>query len=161
MYCFWILPRLLTPCPNDQRQLQYYGITGRTHHWISWWLTNQTQRVVISGTESDYVNFISGDPQGTVLGLLMFLLYINYINKNFLLSVRLFADDCVVYRSISNYDNTTVLLVISNWAHVWQNINKCVLLRVTRNHSLFASKYSLNVQMIQLSNTYKYLGSFT
>ena len=92
------------------------------------------QRLVISGTESDYVNVISGVPQGTVLGPLMFLLYINDISKNILSSIRLFADDCVVYRSISNYDDTTILQndldVISNWAHVWH----------------------------QLSNTYKYLG---
>jgi len=53
-------------------KLQCYGITGRTHHRISHWLTNQTQRVVISGTESDYINVISGVPQGTVLGPLMF-----------------------------------------------------------------------------------------
>jgi len=145
-------------------KLQYYGITGRTHHWISQWLTNRMQRVVISGTESDYINVISGVPQGTMLGPLMFLLYINDISKNIISSIRLFADDCVVYQLISNYDDTTVLQndldVISNWAHVWQmkfNVNKCVLLRVTRNHSPFASKYSLNGQIIQLSYMYKYL----
>jgi len=100
-----------------------------------------------------------------VLGPLMFLLYINDISKNILSSIQLFADDCVVYRLISNYDDIAVLQndldVISNWAHVWQikfNVNKCVLLRVTRNHSPFASKYSLSSQMIQLSNTCKYLG---
>jgi len=76
------------------------------------------ERVVISGTESDCINVISGVPQGTVLGPFMFLLYINDISKNILSSIRLFADDCVV----SNYNNTTVLQndldVISNWAHV-------------------------------------------
>ena len=55
-------------------KLQSYGITGRTHHWLSQWLTKRTQRVVINGTESDYVRVISGVPQGTVLGPLMFLL---------------------------------------------------------------------------------------
>ena len=145
--------------------LQSYGITGRTHHWVTQWLTKRTQRVVINGTESDYVHVISGVPQGTVLGPLMFLLYINDISENISSSIRLFADDCIVFRSISNNDDTTLLQKdldeISNWAHVWQmkfNVSKCVLLRVTRNHSLFTSTYILNNETIQLSDTYKYLG---
>jgi len=54
----------------------------------------------------------------------MFLLYIYDISKNILSSIRLFADDCVVYQSISNYDDTIVLQndldIISNRAHVWE-----------------------------------------
>ena len=74
----------------------------------------------------------------------MFLLYINDISEIISSSIRLFADDCIVYRSISNNDDTTLLQKdldeISNWAHIWQmkfNVSKCVLLRVTRNHSPF------------------------
>jgi len=70
-------------------KLQYYDITGRTHHWISRWLTNRMQRVVISGTESDHVNVISRVPQGTVLGPFMFLLCINDIRKNILLCLQM------------------------------------------------------------------------
>ena len=90
--------------------------------------------------------------------------YINDISENISSSIRLFADDCIVYRSISSNDNTTLLQKdldeISNWAHVWQmkcNVNKCVLLRVTRNHSPFTSTYILNNETIQLSDTYKFL----
>jgi len=44
-------------------KLQSYGITGRTHHWISQWLKKRAQRVVVNGVESDYVRVISGVPQ--------------------------------------------------------------------------------------------------
>ena len=120
---------------------------------------------MINGTESDYVCDILGVPQGTVLGPLMFLLYMNDVSENISSSIRLFADDCIIYCSISNNDDTTLLQKdldeISNWAHVWQmkfNVSKCVLLRVTRDHSLFTSTHILNNETIQLSDTYKYLG---
>jgi len=146
-------------------KLQSYGIAGRTHQWISQWLTKRTQRVVVNGTESDYVGVISGVPQGTVLGPLMFLLYINDISENILSTIRLFADDCIMYRSINSSGDTSILQrdldEITNWANKWQlkfNVSKCVLVRVTRNHSQFTDSYTLNNQTIQLSDTYKYLG---
>ena len=146
-------------------KLQSYGISGRTHHWISQWLTKRAQRVIINGIESDYVRVISGVPQGTVLGPLMFLLYINDISENISSTIRLFADDCIVYRPIINSDDTNMLQKdldeISNWACKWQlkfNVSKCVLLRVTRNHSQFTNSYILNNQTIQLSDACRYLG---
>ena len=103
-------------------KLQYYGITGRTYHWI-------TKRI---------------------------LLNINDISKNISSNVCLFADNCIVHRPIKavkkNLDET------SDWAYKWQlkfNVNKCVLLSVTRNHSSYTSRHTLNNQTIQSSDTYK------
>ena len=114
---------------------------------------------------STFVSVISGVPQGTVLGPLLFLLYINDINSNILSSIRLFVDDCVVYRTISNEDDMVLLQKdideISRWAQRWQmkfNINKCVLLRFTRRHLPLINNYTLNNQTIKSSNTYKYIG---
>ena len=59
-----------------------YGIIGRTHNWISEWLTKQTQRVVINGSQSDYIPVISGVPQGSILGPLVFLLYIKLVKTS-------------------------------------------------------------------------------
>ena len=76
-------------------KLQYYGINNKIYHWISNWLTKRTQRVLVV---SNHVPVISVAPQGTVLGPLMFLLYISDINKNITSSkLGLFADDCVTY----------------------------------------------------------------
>ena len=60
------------------------------------------QKVVLDGEMSDPVSVTSGVPQGTVLGPLMFLLYINDINQNINSKIRLFADDCVLYREINS-----------------------------------------------------------
>ena len=90
-------------------KLQNYGIQGKTNKWINKLLKFRNQKVVLDGEMSDPVPVTSGVPQGTVLGPLMFLLYINDINlyindinQNINSKIRLFADDCVLYRKINS-----------------------------------------------------------
>ena len=75
-------------------KLDYYGILGSTHKWISSWLSGRSQQVVLNGQASDPVPFLSGVPQGSVLGPILFLFFINDLPDNIKSSVRLFADDC-------------------------------------------------------------------
>ena len=75
-------------------KLEFYGIRGHLFKWISSWLTKRYQRVIVDGESSSATTVKSGVPQGTVLGPLMFLVYINDINEIITSSVRLFADDC-------------------------------------------------------------------
>ena len=79
-------------------KLAHYGIQGDAHKWIRSWLTLRLQRVVVDGEASDFVRVKSGVPQGTVLRPVMFLLYINDISENLTFHIRLFADDCIMYR---------------------------------------------------------------
>ena len=83
-------------------KLQNYGIQGETTKWINKWVKFRNQKVVLDGEMSDPVPVTSGVPQGTVLVPLMFLLYINDINQNINSKMRLFADDCVLYREINS-----------------------------------------------------------
>ena len=81
--------------------VDYYGIRGSTHKWITSWLSGRFQKVVLDGQASDPVPVLSGVPQGSVLGAFLFLIFIIFINdlpENIRSSVRLFADDCVLYR---------------------------------------------------------------
>ena len=76
--------------------MAHFSIQSNTH-WIATWLTTRTQRVKVEGEKSNDKRVLSGVPQGTVLGPLMFLLYINDIDTDICSSIRLFADDCMLY----------------------------------------------------------------
>ena len=104
-------------------KLQYYGINNKIYHWISNRLTKRTQRVLVFGSSSNYVLVTSGVLQDTVLGPLMFLLCINDINKNITSSkLGLFANDCVIYKTIYNKDDSIALQndlsALSDWARI-------------------------------------------
>ena len=75
------------------RRLLSNGICNQTYSWMASWLTRRKQRVVIDGITSRWVSVKSGVPQGTVLGPLMFLFYINDIGDNVLSKLKHFAGD--------------------------------------------------------------------
>ena len=86
-----------------------YGIRGKTLLWIDSFLCSRQQRVVINGAKSKWAPVLSGVPQGTVLGPLLFSLYNNDIMVDIDSEIRLFADDCVFYRQIHSIEDTVKL----------------------------------------------------
>ncbi len=90
--------------------LLYYGISGPILHWLTAFLTDRTQCVLLDGSSSDTLTVSSGVPQGTVLGPLLFLIYINDLSlstRNS--STRLFADDSLLYRAVKTLDDCRLL----------------------------------------------------
>ena len=87
-------------------KLYGYGIGGKTLKWIDSFLCFRQQRVVVNGIKSDWAPVLSGVPQGTVLGPVLFSLYINDITTDIDSEIRLFADDCVCYREIKGTEDT-------------------------------------------------------
>jgi hypothetical protein len=87
--------RLLTKIANS-------GVDSRVVVWIRAFLLGRTQRVRVGGQLSAEVRVTSGVPQGSVLGPLLFLAYVNDIWRNMESTIRLFADNCVMYRKIIN-----------------------------------------------------------
>ena len=77
-------------------KLNQFGIKGNILRWIESFLTSRTQKVVLEGATSNQVHVTSGVPQGTVLGPLLFLIYINDIENNIDSQLRLFVDDCLL-----------------------------------------------------------------
>ena len=90
-------------------KLEYYGIRGSTHKWINSWLSGRSQQVVLDGQAADPVPVLSGVPQGLVLGPALFLIFINDLPDNIRSSVRLFVDDCVLYRNIHSLQDCLIL----------------------------------------------------
>ena len=124
-------------------KLHYYGIRGKLLQWIQSFPTNRTQRVVVDGICSSPCSVTSGVPQGSVLGPVLFLIYINDITSNIHSQLRLFADDCLIYCPINSPEDHTILqndlLKLSIWADVWQmkfNVKKCCILQVSTLHTL-------------------------
>ena len=99
----------LSPHELLKSKLFSYGIGGKTLKWIDSFLCFRQKRVVVNGVKSDWAPVLSGVPQGTVLGPLLFSLYINDISSNTESEIRLFADDCVCYHEIKDEEDTMKL----------------------------------------------------
>ena len=81
-------------------KLDYYGIRGILLNWLTSFLQNRSQEVVVESMNSSSCNVISGVPQGSVLGPVLFLMYVNDIGLNIHGEIRLFADDILLYQPI-------------------------------------------------------------
>ena len=126
-------------------KLQFYGIQGSILISIKSWLTSRSQSVIIDGECSKSVDVTSGVPEGTVLGPLMFLLFIDDIQDDLECNLRLFADDTLLFHKITHHDDTLALQrdldKLGLWADRWQmlfNPSKCYKMSVFRRRSPLA-----------------------
>ena len=87
-------------------KLKYYGVRGRSLNWIQSWLIQRHQTVIVDGKNSRHVPVKSGVPQGSILGPLLLLIYINDIGDNITSSLRHFTDDCLLYRRTDTENDT-------------------------------------------------------
>ena len=106
-------------------KLEQNGISGNLLKLFQNYLSNRKQRVVLNGTYSDYSSVQSGVPQGSVLGPLLFLIYINDLESNIKSNVKFFADDTMLFfhsedPEISANCLNRDLEVIHQWAHQWK-----------------------------------------
>jgi hypothetical protein len=78
------------------------GVDSKVVVWVREFLVDCTQKIRLGGQLSKEVKVTSGMPQGSILGPLMFLVYVNYIWGNIDSSIRLFPDYCIIYKKITN-----------------------------------------------------------
>ena len=145
--------------------LHEYGIDSTTLEWIRSFLSGRTQSVVVDGAESDSLPVTSGVPQGSVLGPAMFLVYINSLPKGVNSTVRLFADDTVIYREISAEDDHHTLQADLDTLVQWErefsmefHPKKCNILRVSRSRCPSTYNYTLHGTTLKELEEVKYLG---
>jgi len=82
-------------------KVQAHGITGNIHRWLEDWLSGRKQRVVINGSASSWRDVISGVPQGSVLGPILFLIYVNDIDDGLTCKISKFADDTKIASKVT------------------------------------------------------------
>ncbi|KAI8485690.1 hypothetical protein Bbelb_365240 [Branchiostoma belcheri] len=146
-------------------KLEYYGIQGPTLNWLKAFLTNREQTVVVEGKASAPVKVASGVPQGTVLGPLLFLLYINDLPDQLDSNVRLFADDCLLYVELSTQTDSQLLQKDLNTLEEWQskwlmqfNPEKCYIMHITNKRTPHATSYQFCGQALATTKIHPYLG---
>ena len=113
-------------------KLKAHGIGDSITDWIEQWLTDRRQRVVVDGEVSNWKSVLSGVPQGSVLGPILFLIYINDLDDSITSNVLKFADDTKLFRKVNtdgdkqHLQNDLDRLV--KWSEKWQmlfNLGKC------------------------------------
>ena len=118
--------------PNHQillKKLNYYGITGATLQWFSSYLNWRNQYVELDGTSSDLLPLSTGVPQGSILGPLLFLIYMNDIpNATDFFRFILYVDDTTRITTF-NIPSTGTLNINGQLANVydWLAVNKLSL----------------------------------
>ncbi|KAK3881103.1 hypothetical protein Pcinc_014440 [Petrolisthes cinctipes] len=146
-------------------KLELYGIQGQLLHWIRTFLNTRKQRVVLDDSQSPSVPVTSRVPQGTVLGPLLFLSYINDLPLSLSSTTRLFADDSLVYRLINDRNDCLRLqddlTALEDWEVKWQMTfrpDKCHHIRFTRAHNVIPYTYQLHNTNLNTVTSHKYLG---
>ena len=147
-------------------KLTHYGISPQALNSLHSFLSNRTQQFLLEGNTS-YTNVTSGVPQGSVLGPILFLIYINdlpdYIKNNS--TTKRFADDTIIYRPITNpHEYNTlqeVLDALQRWESDWLmhvHSQKYQTMHITNKRNIIQSACTIHKYNLETADTAKYLG---
>jgi len=114
-----------------------HGIGGEILKWVENWLSERKQRVVLGGEFSEWRDILSGVPQGSVLGPLLFIIYINDIDDQINSRLLKFADDTKIYFKVNSPENIERLredlCKLVTWSKEWQmlfNVENCKVMHL-------------------------------
>ena len=154
-------------------KLQCYGVKGRLLNWISAFPTGRSQCAVVDNVQSSYIDVLSGVPQGSVLGPILFILFVNDIDTvcHSSSKLMLYADDLKLYSvvesvsSVGGCDLQKSLDNVSHWATSWQfsiNTTKTTELNLSNTiSSTPVTTYSVNDTVLSPSSIVSDLGILT
>lgn len=136
--------------------------------WIADYLRSRTQFVTFNHVKSSEVQITSGVPQGSVLGPLLFIIYINDVAEiigDTQIKLRMYADDCVIYNTISSVEDqealNSVFSLFCNWSENWQmsiNFKKTVAMTFSNKKQPLSFAYTNNGVSLARVTEFKYLG---
>ncbi|CAB3999723.1 Hypothetical predicted protein [Paramuricea clavata] len=130
-----------------------YGISGNLYDWFSSYLCGRTQRVVVEGVASEWSPVTSGVPQGSILGPMLFLLFINDLPDAIpqATSTGLYAEDAKLYKAITSNEDSACLQTALSCAGVWSvdsnitfNTSKCKIMTISRRRRPLIANYHLS-----------------
>ena len=147
-------------------KLRKLGIGGTLFQWFESYLSGRSQRVVYGGKSSEFLNIFGSVPQGSILSALLFLIYLNDIDKNIKSDMFLFADDVALLNKFKNKNDLEIelnsdLKQLNKWAQTWSmdfNPNKTEMV-IFSNKKLKSNPniYLKDVKINQVSE-HKHLG---
>ena len=151
------------PHKRLMNKVRSLGITDEVGDWIEDWLRNRKQRVIINGASSDWRNVTSGVPQGSVLGPLLFIIYINDLDLNLTSKISKFADDTKMGINAENDSEIRNLQrdleKLGDWSQKWLmpfNVEKCKVMHIGYRNT--NAEYKLLGKKIESCNQEKDLG---
>ena len=123
MSFIWTSKKLFVTVPHKRliNKLDSYNISNELLNWIEAILTDRKQKVAVNGKESKWHNVTSGIPQGSVIGPLVFVLYINNLPELTKSDTFLFADDIKIFRTITDKNDQGTLQDDLNTLEQWSN----------------------------------------
>ena len=134
-------------------KIKSFGIEGRVLNWIKNWLIDRKQRVVLNGTFSDWTNVTSGVPQGSVLGPLLFIIFVNDMEQSVVSKLLKFAGDAKLSGCVSATASVNVsrddLKSLCQWSEDWQmpfNVEKCKVMHLGARNG--KEQYSINSNVL-------------
>ena len=140
-----------------------YGIRGDIFEWIRLFIKGRRQRVVVNGKKSTWLDVKSGVPQGSVIGPLLFLLFINDMPNEMNCNIQLFADDAKIFKTVDNEEDHQDLAKdldnLENWARLWQmrfNVGKCKVLHLGSRNPRY--DYNMGDLILETATEEKDLG---
>ena len=146
-------------------KLRAYKISEQMINWIQSFLTNRIQKVVVNGEELDWKSVTSGIPQGSVLGPLMFVIFINDLPDIVNSDIYLFADDTKVFKNIQNMMDSNILQndlnIMSLWSDTWLlkfHPDKCKHMNISSNKNININNYDLGNTNLEHINSEKDIG---
>lgn len=144
-------------------KLEKHGISGKVWKWVHEWLRDRTQRVCVNGHYSSWRLVTSGVPQGSVLGPILFLIFINDLEFGLVNSVFKFADDTKLLGKVNNAEDRDLLQHdlqrLVDWSDKWQmpfNSSKCKVMHFGRNNQRF--QYYMSGQLLTATEEERDLG---